>query len=261
MVNEVPPRGRGIAMVFQSYGLYPHLRVRSNIAFPLKTQGTPNDESSEGRMGRAAARHRRACSSASRASSPAASASGWRSRGRWCASPRCSCSTSRSPTSTPSCAPARATRSSSSSGHRHHHDLRDARPGRGDGHGRPHRRDRARQVLPGRDARRDLRRSGGHLRRDLPRHAADESGQAQGGASWASGRTLSAPGTAARRRADATSRSPSERIEYLGNERILYGFIDGQATDRIHGTDVVTHFRAGAARRRDGYPFAVRRRT
>jgi multiple sugar transport system ATP-binding protein len=43
-VNEVPPRGRGIAMVFQSYGLYPHLSVRSNIAFPLKTQRTPKDE-------------------------------------------------------------------------------------------------------------------------------------------------------------------------------------------------------------------------
>jgi multiple sugar transport system ATP-binding protein len=44
MVNDVPPRGRGIAMVFQSYGLYPHLSIRSNIAFPLKTQSTPRDE-------------------------------------------------------------------------------------------------------------------------------------------------------------------------------------------------------------------------
>ena len=43
-VNEVPPRGRGIAMVFQSYGLYPHLTVRNNIAFPLKTQRTPKEE-------------------------------------------------------------------------------------------------------------------------------------------------------------------------------------------------------------------------
>jgi multiple sugar transport system ATP-binding protein len=43
-VNQVPPRARGIAMVFQGYGLYPHLTVASNIAFPLKTQNTPRDE-------------------------------------------------------------------------------------------------------------------------------------------------------------------------------------------------------------------------
>src|SRR5690242_17650621 len=44
VVNDLPPRARGIAMVFQSYGLYPHLSVWNNIAFPLKTQGTPREE-------------------------------------------------------------------------------------------------------------------------------------------------------------------------------------------------------------------------
>jgi len=34
----------GVAMVFQSYGLYPHLTVANNIAFPLRTQGTPRPE-------------------------------------------------------------------------------------------------------------------------------------------------------------------------------------------------------------------------
>ncbi len=38
VVNDVPPRARGVAMMFQSYGLYPHYTVRNNIAFPLKTQ-------------------------------------------------------------------------------------------------------------------------------------------------------------------------------------------------------------------------------
>jgi multiple sugar transport system ATP-binding protein len=38
VVNDLPPRARGIAMVFQSYGLYPHFTIRGNIAFPLKTQ-------------------------------------------------------------------------------------------------------------------------------------------------------------------------------------------------------------------------------
>ncbi len=41
VVNDLPPRARGIAMVFQSYGLYPHFRVRDNIAFPLRTQHAP----------------------------------------------------------------------------------------------------------------------------------------------------------------------------------------------------------------------------
>ena len=41
VVNDLPPRTRGIAMVFQGYGLYPHLKVRDNIAFPLRTQGMP----------------------------------------------------------------------------------------------------------------------------------------------------------------------------------------------------------------------------
>jgi multiple sugar transport system ATP-binding protein len=44
VVNDVPPRARGIAMVFQSYGLYPHLTVFNNIAFPLRTQGTARPE-------------------------------------------------------------------------------------------------------------------------------------------------------------------------------------------------------------------------
>ncbi len=36
VVTGLPPRARKIAMVFQSYALYPHMNVRSNIAFPLK---------------------------------------------------------------------------------------------------------------------------------------------------------------------------------------------------------------------------------
>jgi multiple sugar transport system ATP-binding protein len=39
LVNELPPRARKIAMVFQSYALYPHMTVSKNIAFPLKAQG------------------------------------------------------------------------------------------------------------------------------------------------------------------------------------------------------------------------------
>lgn len=38
VVNDLPPRARGIAMVFQSYALYPHKTVFGNIAFPLRAQ-------------------------------------------------------------------------------------------------------------------------------------------------------------------------------------------------------------------------------
>jgi multiple sugar transport system ATP-binding protein len=41
VVNDLPPRARKIAMVFQSYALYPHMTVFKNIAFPLKAQRVP----------------------------------------------------------------------------------------------------------------------------------------------------------------------------------------------------------------------------
>ena len=42
--TQLPPARRGLAMVFQSYALYPHMSVRKNIAFPLKMAGLPEDE-------------------------------------------------------------------------------------------------------------------------------------------------------------------------------------------------------------------------
>src|SRR5499433_1533975 len=44
VVNDLPPRARKIAMVFQSYALYPHMTVAENIAFPLKAQGAKRSE-------------------------------------------------------------------------------------------------------------------------------------------------------------------------------------------------------------------------
>jgi multiple sugar transport system ATP-binding protein len=44
VVNYVPSRDRDIAMVFQSYALYPHLSVYENIAFGLKVKKVPKDE-------------------------------------------------------------------------------------------------------------------------------------------------------------------------------------------------------------------------
>jgi multiple sugar transport system ATP-binding protein len=44
LVNDVPASARGIAMVFQSYALYPHMTVFDNMAFALRMAGTPKAE-------------------------------------------------------------------------------------------------------------------------------------------------------------------------------------------------------------------------
>ena len=44
LVNDVAPKDRDIAMVFQNYALYPHMTVRENLGFALKLRNTPKDE-------------------------------------------------------------------------------------------------------------------------------------------------------------------------------------------------------------------------
>ena len=55
MVNDDLPKDRDVAMVFQNYGLYPHMTVRENIAYPLKVRGVPKSEW-DARIGLAARR-------------------------------------------------------------------------------------------------------------------------------------------------------------------------------------------------------------
>src|SRR5256885_1111667 len=43
-VTELAPRRRDIAMVFQSYALYPHMTVRQNLAYGLKVRRTPKEQ-------------------------------------------------------------------------------------------------------------------------------------------------------------------------------------------------------------------------
>jgi multiple sugar transport system ATP-binding protein len=52
-VTELPPRSRDVAMVFQSYALYPHMTVRQNLGYGLKVRRTPKREVAE-RVDRAA---------------------------------------------------------------------------------------------------------------------------------------------------------------------------------------------------------------
>ena len=44
LVNDIAPKDRDIAMVFQNYALYPHMTVFENMAFGLKLRKTPKDE-------------------------------------------------------------------------------------------------------------------------------------------------------------------------------------------------------------------------
>jgi multiple sugar transport system ATP-binding protein len=44
VVNDLPPKDRDIAMVFQNYALYPHMTVEQNLAFGLKLRHTPKEE-------------------------------------------------------------------------------------------------------------------------------------------------------------------------------------------------------------------------
>src|SRR5919199_6823536 len=44
VVNELSPKDRDIAMVFQNYALYPHMSVRDNMGFSLKLHGTEESE-------------------------------------------------------------------------------------------------------------------------------------------------------------------------------------------------------------------------
>jgi multiple sugar transport system ATP-binding protein len=53
VVNNVPPKERDVAMVFQNYALYPHMTVAANMAFSMKLRGAPQSEIDE-RVNRAA---------------------------------------------------------------------------------------------------------------------------------------------------------------------------------------------------------------
>jgi multiple sugar transport system ATP-binding protein len=54
VVNNLPPKERDVAMVFQNYALYPHMTVAANMAFSMKLRGAPKDEI-DTRVNRAAA--------------------------------------------------------------------------------------------------------------------------------------------------------------------------------------------------------------
>jgi multiple sugar transport system ATP-binding protein len=44
LINDLPPAQRGVAMVFQSYAIFPHMTVRANVAFGLTISGASKEE-------------------------------------------------------------------------------------------------------------------------------------------------------------------------------------------------------------------------
>ena len=94
-VTHEPVQGRDVAMVFQTFALYPHLTVEANLAYPLKEAGLPRADvrtrvGETAEMLRVSHTLKRKPDTLSGGSSSVSL-----SVARWCAGPRCCCSTSR----------------------------------------------------------------------------------------------------------------------------------------------------------------------
>jgi multiple sugar transport system ATP-binding protein len=86
VVNELAPKDRDVAMVFQSYALYPHMTVRENMSFSLKLRGMPRAVASSRPCKRGERNSgSRICWSASPKICPAANASASPWAAPWCA--------------------------------------------------------------------------------------------------------------------------------------------------------------------------------
>lgn len=104
VVNDMPAKERDIAMVFQSYALYPHMKVAENMSFALKLAGAPKAEIQKRVTEAAEILGLESCWTACRGNSPAASVSVLPWVAPSCAIREPSSSTSRFRTSMPSCA-------------------------------------------------------------------------------------------------------------------------------------------------------------
>ena len=221
VVNDLTPKERDIAMVFQSYALYPHMTVEENLAFGLKLRKLSKQEVTE-RVRRAAKilqieeflkRKPRALSGGQRqrvamgraiVREPAGVPDG-----RAALEPRRQATRSDERRDPPAAAPARRD-----------DDLRHARPGRGDDDGRSRRGDERRAPAAGGHAAGALRPAGERVRRRLHRLPRD---QPRRGAS-SSGRTAGSPSASASTGSRSTSTSPktAQRLEgYVGRPVIL----------------------------------------
>ena len=174
-VTDFDPSERGVAMVFQSYALYPHMTVEQNLGFGLRMGGMPRDQVGDPRRrGRAHPRDRgSACAQAAPAFGRPAPARRHRPRHR----ARAQGLPVRRAAQQPRCRAARpdAHRDRQAPpAARRHHGLCHPRSGRGDDAGRPHRRAARRPHRAAGHADRALRQPRQRVRRRLHRLAAHE---------------------------------------------------------------------------------------
>ena len=238
VVNELDPKDRDIAMVFQDYALYPHMTVFENMAFSLRYRGVDRQEI------------RRRVDEAARildiepyiARMPRQLSGGQRQRvamGRAIVrDPKVFLFDE--PLSQPRRQAARADAhrdQAAARARRHDHDLRHPRPGRGDDAGRPHRHPEPRPHRADRHARGRLRPAGLDLRRGLHRRAADEPAAgrrrcpppAAPSARRAGGRAARASRLARRRWARRCSSGTASVVEPLGSDTLVSLEVGGTA--------------------------------
>lgn len=98
LVNDVPPKDRDIAMVFQSYALYPHMSVYDNMAFGLKLRKLPKEQIQQRVENSAKILGIESLLAENHANFPVDSGSVLRSVAQSCGNQKCSSSMSRSPT-------------------------------------------------------------------------------------------------------------------------------------------------------------------
>ena len=213
VVNDVPSRDRDIAMVFQSYALYPHLSVYENIAFGLRIKGVKKAEVD--RRVREAARDARA-RAVPEAQAPgpvgrAAPAGGDGARDR---APAAGVPDGRAAVEPrrQAARPDAGRDLAAAAGSRGDDDLRHPRPDRGHDDGRPRGRHAQGGAAAGRSATGAVRPSRQPVRRRVHRQPRHEPARSRGraprtAASWRSSGASGSPST--RRRRPAGLRSPS----------------------------------------------------
>ena len=175
VVNDVPPKDRDIAMVFQNYALYPHMNVYENMSFGLKLKKhAQGRDRPAGQAGGPDPRHHRAAR-------PQAQAALGRPAPARRHGPRHRARSQGVPVRRAAVQPRR--QAARADAHRdqegapegpHHHGLRHPRPGRGDDAGRPRGGDERRPDRAGRHAQRPLPFAGHQVRGGLHRLAGDE---------------------------------------------------------------------------------------
>ena len=175
VVNDLPPKDRDIAMVFQNYALYPHMTVEQNLAFGLQLRKTPKDEIKR-RVGRGrqdagpgAVPQAQAGRAVRRAAAAGRDGPGHRPRAAGLLDGRAAVQPGRQAARVHAGLAQPAARAA-----RRHHRVRDPRPGRGHDPGQPRLRAAGRAAAAGRHPADPVRGAGQPVRGRVHRLPRDE---------------------------------------------------------------------------------------